>query len=192
MRIFIVLLASLLLLASNAGAAEVSGVSVPESDASAGGGAPLVLNGAGVRRRAIFKVYVIGLYLPKKTKDAAEAVSGPGPKRAAIQMLREVGAQQFVEALQEGLRDNHTPVELKALEGRMNELAAIMETLKEAKEGMRIALDWVPGTGTLISIDGTARGKPLPGDDLYRALLRIWLGDKPVQSDLKSALLGGP
>jgi hypothetical protein len=55
---------------------------------------------------------------------------------------------------------------------------------------MVIALDWVPGTGTQVVIDNQPHGKPIPGEDFYRALLRIWIGDKPVSGDLKKALLG--
>jgi hypothetical protein len=66
-----------------------------------------------------------------------------------------------------------------------------MGELQEAKKGMAILLDWQPGTGTVISVDGKTRGKPIPGEDFYRALLRIWLGERPVQDDLKKALLAG-
>jgi len=80
---------------------------------------------------------------------------------------------------------------MKSLEPRARQLVAIMASMKEAKEGMRIALDWVPGSGTLVSVDGKAVGAPIPGEDFYRGLLRIWLGENPVQQDLKKALLGG-
>jgi hypothetical protein len=65
-----------------------------------------------------------------------------------------------------------------------------MAQIGEAKKGSTITLDW-NGTATLIGIDGKPTGQPIAGDDFYRALLRIWLGDKPVQEDLKKALLGG-
>lgn len=192
MKYLIVILAALLAvpMPMSATAAEVGGVSVPESVASLVPGTSLVLNGAGLRRRAFFRVYVAALYLPKKTADVTEVLSSPGPKRVAIQMLRDVSAAQFVEALNEGMRDNHSAADMKSFEARMNELSAVMDVLKEAKEGMRIVLDWVPGSGTIVTVDGTARGKPLAGEDFYRALLRIWLGDKPVQTDLKNAMLG--
>jgi hypothetical protein len=80
---------------------------------------------------------------------------------------------------------------MKALEPRIAELSAIMGELKEAKKGMAILLDWQPGAGTVVAVDGKTRGKPIPGEDFYRALLRIWLGERPVQDDLKKALLGG-
>ena len=170
-------------------AAEVAGVRI--DDKTRVGNAELALNGAGLRKRAFFQVYAIGLYLPAKSSNAAEVISSTGPKRVAIHMLRDVGADAFTEAMADGIRANHTEAEAKALEPRIKELAAIMAELKEAKKGMAIALDWQPQTGTVMVVNGTPRGKPIPGEDFYRALLRIWIGDKAVQDDLKKALLGG-
>ena len=170
-------------------AAEVAGVRI--DDKTRVGGAELVLNGAGLRKRAFFQVYAIGLYLPQKNSDARAVLELPGPKRVHIHMLRNVGADAFTEALAEGIRANHSEAEAKALEPRVAQLGAIMAELKEAKKSMAIALDWQPATGTVLLVDGAARGKPISGEDFYRALLRICVGDKPVQDDLKKALLGG-
>jgi hypothetical protein len=71
----------------------------------------------------------------------------------------------------------------------VKELAGIFAEIKEAKKGMTITLDWT-GSATQLTVNGKPAGKPIAGEDFYRALLRIWLGDKPVQSDLKKALLG--
>ena len=103
---------------------------------------PLVLNGAGLRKRVFFQVYAIGLYLPQKSASPAAVLEQPGPKRVAIHMLRDVGADTFTEALVDGIRANHSEAEAKALEPRIKELAAIIAELKEAKKGMAIVLDW--------------------------------------------------
>jgi len=149
----------------------------------------LALNGTGVRKRLFFEVYSIGLYLPKKTSVAEEALSAPGPKRIEIRMLRDVGAETFSEALADGIRANHSAAEAQALDARVKQLAAIMAEVKEAKKGMAIFLGW-NGKATQVLIDGEPAGAPIDGEDFYRALLRIWLGGKPVQDDLKKALLG--
>src|SRR5688572_19755682 len=172
-----------------AGAAEVAGVRIDDKTRVAN--ADLALNGAGLRKRAFFQVYAIGLYLPQKSPSTAAILEQPGPKRVAIHMLRDVGADAFTEALADGIRANHSEAEAKALEPRVKELGAIMSEVKEAKKGMVIALDWQPPAGTVLLVNGAARGKPIAGEDFYRALLKIWLGDKPVQDDLKKALLGG-
>jgi hypothetical protein len=170
-------------------AAEVAGVKL--DDRAKVGSAELALNGAGVRKRAFFSVYAIGLYLPDKKPGAADAIGSAGAKRVAIHMLRDVDAATFTEALVDGMRPNHDEAAMKALEPRIAELSSIMNELKEAKKGMAILLDWQPGAGTLVNVDGKARGKPIAGEDFYRALLRIWIGERPVQDDLKKALLGG-
>jgi hypothetical protein len=113
-----------------------------------------------------------------------------GPKRVSIHMLRDVDAGEFSEALENGIKDNHSEADFKELGPRIATLNAVMAEIKEARKGMVIALDWVPGTGTQVVIDNQPRGKPIPGEDFYRALLRIWIGDKPVSGDLKKALLG--
>jgi hypothetical protein len=182
------LLVVLSLLAFPAFGAEVAGVKI--DDKTRVGSAELALNGAGLRKRFFLDVYTLGLYLPKKTANAADAIAQDGPKRASIHMLRNVGAAAFSDALSEGIRENHTEAEAKALEPRLKALGGIIAEVKEAKKGMTITLDWT-GTATQVGIDGKPAGKPIEGADFYRALLRIWLGEKPVQDDLKKALLGG-
>ncbi len=179
----------LLLLALPAFAAEVAGVRLEDKDRVAN--ADLVLNGAGLRKRVFVQVYAAGVYLPEKKTVAADAISAAGPKRVALHMLRDVEADQFGGALADGIKDNHSEAEAKALEPRLKQLSAIMAEMKEAKKGMRITLDWLPAAGTQVSVNAKPLGAPIAGEDFYRALLRIWLGDKPVQDDLKKALLGG-
>jgi Chalcone isomerase-like len=177
-----------LLLPLTVPAAEVAGVRI--DDKAQVGNSEVVLNGAGLRTRLFFQVYAIGLYLPQKGSTSAAILAQPGPKRVAIHMLRDVGADTFTEALADGIRANHSEAEAKALEPRIKELAALMAEIKEAKKGMAITLDWT-GAGTQLLVQGKPAGRPIEGEDFYRALLRIWLGDKPVQDDLKKALLGG-
>jgi hypothetical protein len=170
-------------IAFSAFGAEVAGVKIPDEDQK------LVLNGAGLRKRAFFQVYAIGLYLPERKAAAADAIGAAGPKRVLIHMLRDVDADQFGGALTDGMKDNVSEAEMKAFEPRIRQLQALMATMKEAKKGMRITLDWTVA-GTVMTVEGRAAGQPIPGEDFYRALLKIWLGDKPVQDDLKKALLG--
>ncbi len=119
----------------------------------------------------------------------ADPIKQPGPKRVQIHMLRDVSADTFNEALVDGIRANHSEAQVQALEPRVKRLAAIIGEVKEAKKGMSIALDWT-GTATQVLIDGKAAGAPIEGEDFYRALLGIWLGDKPVQDDLKQRAAG--
>ena len=167
-------------------AAEVAGVKFDERVRIAD--TELALTGVGLRQRFIFDVYAMGLYV----RDAkADPVLQPGAKRIAIHMLRDVDADTFTQALVDGMRPNHDAATMKALEPRIGELSAVMAQMKEAKKGMAITLDWLPGAGTQMTVDGRYIGAPIAGEDFYQALLRIWLGPRPVQDDLKKALLGG-
>ncbi|MDH4174647.1 MAG: chalcone isomerase family protein [Betaproteobacteria bacterium] len=167
-------------------AAEVAGVKFDDSVRLAD--TALALSGAGLRQRFIFDVYAMGLYV----RDAkSDLVMQPGAKRVVIRMLRNVDADTFTAALIDGMRPNHDEQTMKALEPRIAELSAIMAQMKEARKGATITLDWLPGTGTQVTVDGRFAGAPIAGEDFYQALLRIWLGPKPVQEDLKKALLGG-
>ena len=169
-------------------AVEVAGVRF--DDALRVGEGEVVANGGGVRKKAFFKVYALVLYLPSKAGDVARVLALPGAKRVSIALLRDLSAQQFVAALNEGLVANHSDAELAQLKSRIQRFSEAMLSIGEARSGTRIDLDWLPGSGVRLSVGGQVRGNPIEGEDFYRALLRIWLGDKPVQADLKQALLG--
>jgi len=168
------------------GAAEIGGVRL--ADRATVGGQELVLNGAGVRTRAIFKVYVGSLYLPARATSTS-AVLASVPRRVQLDLLRSLSADQLVDALVDGLKDNNPAAELEAVKPQVDELVRIMKGFGEVREGSVVTLDFADGA-TRIAQDGVAKGS-VPGEAFNRALMRIWLGDKPVQGDLKKAMLGG-
>lgn len=176
---------AIVVVALSASAAEVAGVKL--DDRVAAGGNELVLNGAGVRTRAIFKVYVAGLYVPAKTAEPGVVLAAPA-KRIQLTLLRTLSAEQLVDALDDGLRENNSGAELAAIKPQTGELAAIMKGFKEVREKDVVTLDYAEGT-TRVGLNGTVRGT-IPGEAFNRALLKVWLGDRPVQADLKQALLG--
>ncbi len=169
-------------------AAEVAGVNVDERVQV--GSSELQLNGAGVRTRLIFKVYVGALYLLERKSGTAEVLALKGTKRVSMTLLRDLGARQLTDALEQGMRANHSEVEIAALRERLDALLAVMNEIGSAKEKTVITLDFRPESGTGVTVDGASRGKLIPGEDFFVALLKIWLGDKPVDADLKKAMLG--
>ena len=175
----------LMALALPVSAADVAGVKIEDTASVAD--EQLALKGAGLRTWLFFDVYAMGLYVVDRKADA---IAQSGAKRVAIHMLRDVDAATFAKALVDGMRPNHDTVTMQLLEPRIVQLNAIMGEIREAKKGMAITLDWIPRAGTQVTIDGKPAGKPIEGEDFYRALLRIWVGEKPVQDDLKKALLG--
>ena len=175
-----------LLVAVPAPAAEVAGVGL--DDKASLGGQELSLNGAGVRTRLIFKVYVASLYLPQPAKDLS-SVLAKAPRRIQLNLLRTLSADQLVDALNEGLEANNSAEELSAVKPQIDQLSAIMKAFKEVREKDVVVLDFVDGA-TRVSWNGQLKGT-ISGEAFNRALTRVWLGDKPVQPDLKRALLGG-
>ena len=166
-------------------ALELAGVNV--TDKTTVGASELVLNGAGIRTRAIFKVYVAALYLTEKKSGLADVLALPGAKRVAITLVRDLSAQQLTEAFDEGIKANVSATEMEPLKPRVAELLSLFT---DGKKGDVILLDFLPGSGTAVSVNAAAKGKPIPGGDLYRAVVRIWIGDKPVDGDLKKGMLG--
>jgi hypothetical protein len=167
---------------------EVEGVKLEAT--SQLGPAKLLLNGAGLRTKVFFKVYVAGLYTPQKATSAAQLLAQTGARRVTITMLRNVDAESFAGALNDGLRDNHTEAQFAAMKPRIDALNANLKAVGEAKKGDVIHFEFVPDAGTQVTVNGQSRGSVIAGEDFFTAVLRIWLGDKPVDANLKKALIG--
>jgi len=184
------LVSTLLALCSGAvHAVEIAGVRVDPKARVAG--IDLALNGAGLRQLFFTDVYVIGLYVRERTASAEAVMDLSGPTRISLTFLRDVTAKSLVDALYEGVRDNTTAAEFSRIKASADALSAIMLPLQQARKGHIVALDFVPEAGAQVVMNGNAVGRPVPDRDLYRALLRIWLGDMPVDGGLKRALLRG-
>ena len=188
MRLLAAATLALAALGASAQPAELEGVKL-EPTAQVGG-TGLVLNGAGVRTRAIFKVYVAGLYVPQKANSGAALLAQKGPRRVAITMLRNVDADTFAGALIEGLQKNHSEAQLAGFKTQIDTLNANLKAAGEAKKGDVIHLDFAPDAGTRVIVNGKPQGAPIAGEDFYTAVLRIWLGDKPADGDLKKGMVG--
>jgi long-chain acyl-CoA synthetase len=170
----------------SAQALELKGVKLDET-AQVGGNA-LVLNGAGVRTKAIFKVYVAALYLAQKHTNADAVIGDIGNKRVSMHFLRELSAEKLLSAMDEGFTANNSAAEMTAIEPQMKAFRAMMTSAKAVKEGDVILLDYTDA-GTAINLNGKTLGT-VEGAAFNQALLRVWLGNKPVDASLKKAMLG--
>jgi len=180
---------ALLFFASAAPAAELEGVRL--DDRVHVDGQPLELNGMAVRTRYYFKVYVAGLYLPAKVTSATRAIDGDGAKRIVLVMMRDATADQFCESIDIGLNANHTPAEMERIRPQTEQLYSKIRAIGESRAGTRIVLDFAPSKqSTTLAVDGVVQGAPMQGAEFFRSLLRIWLGERPAQDDLKRLLLG--
>lgn len=177
----------MLCLASQAFALEVAGIKLDDKVQVAN--ATLQLNGAGVRTKLFFDVYVAALYLGEKKASAAAVLSDTAEKRVVLHLLRDVAAKTLLDAFNAAIVANHTPAEMAALDASVKEFSAIFNTMAEVKKGDVIALDYQPSGGTSVSVNGVAKGS-IAGAAFNTALLKIWLGEKPAQGNLKQKLLG--
>lgn len=154
------------------------------------GSQPLHLNGAGTRVKIIVDVYAAGLYITKKEHTAAGVLALPGPKSMQIVLLRELTGEDFADAMVKGFKKNNTEADVAKYQAKLEEIRQRMMSFGTVKKGTVIHIDFTPGVGTRVLVDGAQKGTDLAGDDFYAALLRIWLGHQPVDADLKDALLG--
>lgn len=167
-------------------AAEVAGVNVEEKIRV--GSSELVLNGAGLRSKLFIKLYLGALYTTQKSATPAVLIDGTGPRRMNLRLLRDIGADTLHGALEEGLQNNNSPAELEAVKAASEQFAALMKGIGKVKEGDTVALDFSVD-GVAVSLNGESRGK-VAGAAFARALLKVWLGEKPADAALKKALLG--
>jgi hypothetical protein len=169
-------------------AAEIGGVKVDDTVRVAG--QDLQLNGGAIRMKYGFiKVYVGALYTAQKVALSDAVLADTRPRRITLTMLRTVDADKLHESLFEGLEANATEAELAALQSRIKEMNAIFQAVKVVNAGDVIALDFLPGKGTQITVRGQVKDV-IGGDDFGRALMKVWLGKKPVSADLKAGMLG--
>jgi hypothetical protein len=155
-------------------------------------GQRLQLNGAGVRTKIVFKVYAAALYLPQRSRSPEAIWTPDGPRRLQVHMLRSIQADELGRMFTKGMEKNATREEFaRSIPGtiRMGEIFAAQKRLNP---GDVFTLDWIPGSGTVISINGKAAGEPVREPEFYTALLKIWLGQEAADEGLKAALLGQP
>jgi hypothetical protein len=169
-------------------ATEVAGVKFDDSVTV--NGAPLKLVGAGLRTKVVFKVYALGLYLTEKKNSVADILAAPGPRRVQIVVLRELTSEEFGNAFMHGLNANSDQAERSKLVTQTKQFGEMFASIPGLKKGDVLTVDWIPGSGTQCMLNGKNVGGVLQDQAFYNALLKIWLGDKPVDSTLKAQLLG--
>jgi hypothetical protein len=154
-------------------------------------GSSLRLNGVGKRAVAIIKGYLAALYLGQGASTPEQAYALGGPKRIQIYMLLDVGAEEFVKAVDKGIARNCTEAEQAALKDAQTVFIAQLRGVGKVKARDLINMDYLPASGTQLSINGRPAGPVVAGEVLYTALLKVFLGERPVDKRLKSGLLGG-
>lgn len=154
------------------------------------GNAKLQLNGAGVRHKVVFKVYAAALYLTEKASTPEAVLAAPGPRRLQIVMLRDIDGNELGKLFTKGMEENAPREEFsKSISGILR-MSDVFSTRKRLLAGESFALEWLPGSGTVISVNGKPEGAPVKEPEFFSALMKIWLGKSPADPQLKEALLG--
>ena len=172
---------------SSAYAATVGGVKY--DDTLKVGGKELQLNGAGVRTKFIVKVFTLGLYLQDKQSSTEEIFKSDTPRRIRLAMLRDVSSEDFGNAFMTGINQNSTTAEKAKIAHQIGKYGELFASLEGLKKGDVLDLDYIPGQGTICSINGKRVGDPAPTLEFHNAIMKIWLGEKPVDASLKPKLL---
>ena len=165
----------------------VSGVKL--EDTAQVGNQNLKLNGAGVRYKVIFKVYVAALYLPETKSTTPEVLALPGAKRVTLVMLRELSNDDLGQRFMDGLRNNLDIDERGKLIKPMITFGQMFSLVPVLKKGDVLTFDWIPGTGIVCQFNGKKVGETINDPAFYSAVLKIWLGKNPADDALKDKML---
>lgn len=175
-------------LTARAQTTEVAGVKYDNSLQLAN--AKLQLNGAGVRYKAVFKVYTAGLYLGTKAGTPEAVLAAPGPRRLHIVMLRDIDGNELGKLFTKGMEQNTSHEEFAKVIPGIIKMGEIFAQRKRLSSGDSFSIDFVPGTGVTLLVNGKTLAEPIKEPEFFNALMRIWLGKSPADSQLKDALLG--
>jgi Chalcone isomerase-like len=156
------------------------------------GGSVLRLNGVGMRAVSVIKGYLAALYLGKPATTPAAVYATPGPKRIQMRMLLEASTEEFVKAINKGVARNCSEAERAALATKLPPFIATIRALGKVRPKDLVDMDYLPERGTLLQFNGKPAGEAVPGPELYQALLKVFLGERPVDKRLKAGLLGAP
>jgi Chalcone isomerase-like len=181
----VIVIVALALRGPHAGAAEISGVKLPDQVTVQG--KTLKLNGTGLRQATFLKInaYAAGLYLENGMHDGDAIANSDQAKSIEMVFMRDVSAKQMADAFQEGFDKNCVAgcTELKPHIGKLQGL------LKDMKKGESMAYHFL-ADGVEVMIRGQKMGKV--GDKAFsHQLIRVWIGKNPPNTELKEGLLGG-
>lgn len=166
----------------------VSGVRFPNTATVRG--SRLVLNGAGIRYKLIFPLYAMALYLPQKASTPQDIIDMAGAKRAHLTLLRDLSISEFGRMVSRGVQTNATKDDFVKIVPDIARVGQLASAYDKARTGDSLMLDWVPGTGMVASFRGAVQGEPFVQPEFFKTVLKIWLGDQPVDAKLKLSLLG--
>ncbi len=151
----------------------------------------LRLNGLGLRGVAWIKAFVAGLYVAAPSKDASQILAMQGPKRLRLKIMLQAPSHELTKSLT-GRIEDHEPETVRAQLGdRLKRLASQIDAIGDLHPGDTLDLDFLPDQGISLRLNDKVIGTPVAGDDLYRAVLKIFVGEHPVDKRMREGLLRG-
>lgn len=154
-------------------------------------GKALVLNGAGVRQVAWFKSFTVGLWVSQRSNDPQRLMAGDGPKRLRMApLIDKIDSDLLAKALYDGVAKRVPETARERMMGHMDTLAKQIRALGSFRDTDAIDVDYLPGKGMQLRLNGQPKGEPILDADLFAAILSIYIGDQPVDKKLKPVLLG--
>tara|TARA_Y100000817_G_C16787890_1_gene513696 strand:- start:427 stop:999 length:573 start_codon:yes stop_codon:yes gene_type:complete len=168
-----------------AGAVEYKGVEYPATIELQG--KTLTLNGLGLRTATFLniKVYTIGLYVEKKSKDGKKIVESSENKEFRMQFLRDVDKGDIVDAWKESFKRHCSGEECKSLKPKLDELNALMQDMKEDH---KVHYRMYGGKFEVV-VNGKTIGA-VEGEAFSKLLQKIWLADNSQYKEMRKGLLG--
>lgn len=154
----------------------------------------LSLLGVGLRTRTVFrvKVYAIALYVADSALAGPLAahrgqvgtpafyrdlVRGDFLKEVHLRFTRDLDRGTIQEAMRDALAG-----------GNKARVDAFVSYFPEIKAGQECVLRWIPG-GTLETVIAGEAKPPIADRDFAAAVFGVWLGERPIQEDIKKGLV---
>jgi predicted transcriptional regulator YdeE len=186
MKRLIIMLVVLAFALSQLSAYEEGGITLPATKKL--GDKTLVYNGAGTIKKFFFKIYVIALYVEKKTSDANYLLNKDVPYIIYMHFRHNgISDEKIIDAWNEGFK--------KATNGKTDKIKQQIAQFDgyfkgiETNEDDTYRFEYMPGVGTKVYINNKYKGT-VKGFNFKRALLGIWLGNDPRDDDVKEEMLG--
>jgi Chalcone isomerase-like len=178
-----------LVLSQSIHAKQLEGVNF--DDVATVGGQRLVLNGVGLGQQLTEKIVVAGLYLGNKQTSGDAVIAQAGAKRLELVYLRKLSSKAMSRALTKAMRDSDEKSELTKDPVALAEWGQTFDSAGDRNAGDRVTIDWIPGTGMEMRLNGRLlESKPNKNEAIFRLLLRIHVGPK-ARERMREGLLGG-
>ncbi|GAL82843.1 hypothetical protein MYP_69 [Sporocytophaga myxococcoides] len=164
---------------------KIKGVDVPGTIETEKG--KLLLNGAGIRTKYIFDLYVGALYLKEKTKDPKAVINQDSPQAIRMYIISDkITNKKMEETIKEGF-EKATKGNTAPYKSKIDQLMVAFKEEIHNKDVIDII--YLPGSGVKLYKNGKLKTQ-VEGLDFKKLLFTIWLGDEPADEDLKNRMLG--